>query len=88
MIEGLPRDLYKNYEMKQKYSKTKYQLGFTLIELLVVISIMGILATLMIVNFAGQRVSRSLLLAKNETVTNIRKVQSYTLSSKNIFEVK
>ncbi len=86
MTECLPIDLYKNYEMKQKYSKTKYQLGFTLIELLVVISIMGILATLMIVNFAGQRVSRSLLLAKNETVTNIRKVQSYTLSSKNIFE--
>jgi prepilin-type N-terminal cleavage/methylation domain-containing protein len=58
--------------------------GFTIIELLVVISIMGILSGLMIVNFAGLRGARNLKIAQNQLVTGLRKIQSYTLSSRNI----
>lgn len=58
--------------------------GFTLIELLVVISIMTILLTLFTVNFAGLRADRNLTIAQNELVTNLRKAQSYTLSSRNV----
>jgi len=58
--------------------------GFTLIELLVVISIMGLLSMAMIANLAGQRVSRNIKIAQNELVTNIRKIQSFTLSSRNL----
>ena len=56
--------------------------GFTLIELLVVISIMGLLAGSILANYAGQRPARSLHIAQNEMVTNIRKTQSYALSSR------
>lgn len=58
--------------------------GFTLLELIVVIAIMGMLATLVVVSFNRQRAQRSVVLAQNETVTNLRKVQSYMLSSRNI----
>lgn len=70
--------------MKQKFNTIKAQSGFTIIELLVVIAIMGTLSAAVIVNFNQQRVSRNATIAKNETVTNIRKVQNYMLSSKNI----
>jgi prepilin-type N-terminal cleavage/methylation domain-containing protein len=63
---------------------TPYNLAFTLIELLVVISIMGIMATLMLANFAAQRVQRDINIAQNELVSHIREIQSYTLSSRTI----
>ncbi len=68
--------------MKQKnYQK---QLGFTIIELMVVIGIMSLMSAVVIIDFNRQKVSRNVVLAKNETVTNLRKVQGYMLSSKNI----
>lgn len=57
-------------------------LGFTLIELLVVIAIMGSLVGYMIINIGQQRGARSLKIAQNQLVTDLRKVQSYTLSSR------
>jgi prepilin-type N-terminal cleavage/methylation domain-containing protein len=62
--------------------KIAHNLGFTLMELLVVVSIMVILASIMVLNLAGQRASRDLKIAQNELVSNIRKTQSYTLSSR------
>ena len=56
--------------------------GFTLIELMVVVSIMAILATAVIINIAGQRNNRNIIIAENELVNNIRTAQSYTLSSR------
>ena len=58
--------------------------GFTLIELLVVLSIMALIAGSVIASYAGQRPNRNLHIAENELVTNIRKVQSYTLSSRTL----
>jgi len=63
---------------------TKNSTGFTLMELLVTLSIMGILSSIMIVNFAGQRTRQKLKIAQNELITNFRKIQSFALSSKNI----
>ncbi len=58
--------------------------GFTLIELMVVVSVMVILAAVMTINLTGQRTPRNIKIAQNELVTNIRKVQSYTLSARNL----
>lgn len=69
-------------KLKQKILKEQLRNGFTLIELLVVISILGILATVVIVNFAGQRDPRNLKIAQSQLVTDIRKIQSYSLSGK------
>src|SRR5438105_10754499 len=63
---------------------SKRQSGFTLIELLVVIFIMGLLAGLLTLNLAGQRVARNIQIAQNQLVSNIRKIQGYTLSSRNV----
>ena len=60
--------------------------GFTIMELLVTLSIMGILSSIMIANFAGQRIRQKLNIAQNELVTNFRKIQSFALSSRNIQE--
>lgn len=56
--------------------------GFTLIELLVVISIMAIMVSLFTINLKGSGIDRGLTIAQNELVTNLRKAQSYTLSSR------
>jgi prepilin-type N-terminal cleavage/methylation domain-containing protein len=56
--------------------------GFTLIELMVVIAIMVILASAMVINLAGQRAARDVKIAQNQLVSNLRKIQSYTLSSR------
>lgn len=69
---------------EQSNSHSTAQAGFTLIELLVVLAIMALLMTALAIDFASQRSRRSMVLASNETVTNLRKVQSYMLSSKNI----
>lgn len=58
------------------------QRGFTIIELLVVLAIMGLFMGAILVNFAGNRGARNLRLSTNELVTNLRKVQSYVLSSR------
>lgn len=58
--------------------------GFTLIELVVVLAVMGILAGAVIVGIANQRVNRNLNIAANELITNLRKLQTYTLTAKGI----
>jgi len=58
--------------------------GFTLIEMLVVISILGILLSLVIIDFSRQRLTRGLNIAQNELVTNIRKTQSNSFFSRNV----
>lgn len=70
--------------MKQKLIKINEQKGFTLIELLVVLSMMAVMSAVLVIDFASQRQLRAVTIAKNETITNIRKVQGYMLSSKNI----
>lgn len=60
------------------------QRGFTLIELIVVLAIMGTMLGLVLVNLNAQRTPRSMKIAQNELVTNIRKVQSYTLAGRGI----
>jgi prepilin-type N-terminal cleavage/methylation domain-containing protein len=56
--------------------------GFTLIELMVVVTIMVMLATVMVINLAGQRTSRDIKIAQNQLVSYIRQAQSYTLSAR------
>ncbi|MDB4939857.1 MAG: hypothetical protein JWO40_282 [Candidatus Doudnabacteria bacterium] len=58
--------------------------GFTLIELLVVITIMVTLTSLFLVNFSSQGKARSLSIAKNNAVSDLRKMQSYALTSRDI----
>lgn len=72
--------------MKQKQEKNHKQSGFTVIELLVVLSIMVVIATVVIIDFNRQRAVRNIVITKNETITNLRKIQSYMLSAKNIAE--
>lgn len=59
------------------------QFGFTVVELLVVFLIMILLSSLVIMNWNNQRSTRNLTIAHNELITNIRKVQSYAVSSRN-----
>jgi len=56
--------------------------GFTLIELLVVIFIMVTLTSVFLVNFGSQSGPRSLTVAKNNLVSNLRRMQSHAISSK------
>ena len=72
--------------MRKLQAKTdKAHQGFTLIELMVVLTIFGVLIGILLVNLAGQRLPRNIKIAQNELVTNLRKLQSYTLSSRAIF---
>src|SRR5688572_11025469 len=61
-----------------------YQAGFTVIELMVVFLIIVLLSSSVIVNWNKQTPNRSLKIAENELVSNIKKVQSYAVSSRNI----
>ena len=75
---------------KQKHPRSwrnarRLEQGFTLIELIVVVAILGIVLGLVTVNIAGQRNARNLNIAQNELISNIRKIQSYTLSARNVF---
>ncbi len=67
-----------------KNQKINFQLGFTVVELLVVCVIMATLSTLVMINWNSQRAGRSLTIAQNEAFTNIKKIQSYAVSSRNL----
>lgn len=84
--------------MKQKFNKLnisgftqhyfgfiKNGAGFTLIELMVVITIMGLILSVFVANISGQQSARNSKIAQSLLVTNLRKIQSYTLSSRNVF---
>lgn len=58
------------------------QSGFTLIELMVVVTVMILLTSAMVINLAGQRAGRDIKIAQNQLVSNLRKIQSYTLSAR------
>jgi len=58
--------------------------GFTLIELLVVISIMVMLTAALTLDLGSQRSARDIRIAQNQLVSDIRKAQSYTLSSRTL----
>ena len=62
----------------------KNSAGFTLMELMVVLTISALLFTVLIVNINGQRAPRDIKIGQNELVSNIRKAESYTLSSRNL----
>ncbi len=76
--------------MKPKINQKNsiYGNGFTLIEMLVVISIMGVMLSVFLIDLNGQKTNRNLKIAQNEMVTNVRKIQSYTLSSRGFGEAK
>lgn len=65
-------------------NQNQYEQGFTVTELLVVFLIMVLMASLAIISWNKQTPTRNLTLAQNELVTNIRKVQSYAVSTKNL----
>lgn len=67
-----------------KRNQNQFQAGFTVTELLVVFLIMILLSSLVIINWNKQTPTRNLTLGQNELITNIRKVQSYAVSSRNI----
>jgi len=82
-----PYNKNKMSPVKQKsklFREPAGEAGFTLMELLVVISIMVVMSTILIINYNSQRGARNLKIAQNQMVTNIRKVQSYILSARNI----
>ncbi|QQS22788.1 prepilin-type N-terminal cleavage/methylation domain-containing protein [bacterium] len=64
--------------------KTNRQKGFTVIELMVVFVIMVLLTSAGIVIWNQQKPRRTLAIAQNETITNLRKVQAYAVSSRNL----
>ncbi len=70
--------------MSELKSKLINQAGFTITELMVVIVIFITLSSVVILQWNSQTPNRSLNIAQNELVTNLRKAQSYTLSSRNI----
>ncbi|GEM_PF-1038252 len=76
--------MYRN--QNQKNLVESKQSGFTIVELLVVFVILVLLMSAGLVSWNQQKPRRSLNIAQNELVTNIRKVQSYAISSRNIGE--
>src|SRR5258708_17162994 len=59
--------------------------GFTVIELLVVIAVIGTLLGVFAINLNSGRANRNLKIAQSNLVTDLRKIQSYTLSSRTIY---
>lgn len=77
-----------NMEKNIKQKKSKFcflnpaATGFTLMELMVVLFIFVALTSFMVINLNSKRSSRDIKLAQSQFVSNIRKVQSYTLESR------
>ncbi len=60
------------------------QKGFTLIELMVTTGMMLLLLSVIIANFGSLGKTRNLNIAKNNTISDIRRVQSLALASKDV----
>lgn len=69
-------------------NQNKLEKGFTVTELLVVFFIMVMISSIVIINWNKQTPNRNLTLAQNEMITNIRKIQGYAVSSRNINAVQ
>ncbi len=79
------------FEVKKKFALLKSyffyfknQQAFTVIELMVVVTIMMLMLSAMILNLNAGRSARNLTIAENLLVSNLRKIQSYTLSGRNL----
>lgn len=68
----------------QNNNSSKKQGGFTVVELLVVFLIIVLLSSVIIINWNRQTPKRNLTIANNELATNVKKVQSYAVSTRNI----
>lgn len=75
---------YNKTKAKMTRNQNQFQQGFTVTELLVVFLIMVLMAGLGVISWSQQTPRRNLTLAQNELITNIRKVQGYAISSRNI----
>lgn len=67
--------------MKQKENRKRN--GFTLIELLAVISILGLVMSFVALNLNRLRGPRNVKIVTSQLITQIRRIQSYSLSSHN-----
>ena len=65
-------------------NKGKFQKGFTLIEMILTTTLMVTLITLVIVDYAGLTPTRNLNVTHNGMVSDIRKMQSFAVDSRNI----
>lgn len=70
--------------IQHDFGQDQNNAGFTIMELLVVLLIMGTLFSFVLVNIGGKKGVRNLKLAQSQLVSDIRKIQSYTLSSRSI----
>jgi prepilin-type N-terminal cleavage/methylation domain-containing protein len=69
-----------------KFNKNKAT-GFTLIEVLVVVFIIGLLSSILIVNWRNNEKQYQLQMIVQETVQNIRKTQEMALAGSKYFDV-
>ncbi len=61
-----------------------WSLGFTLIELLIVIFIIGLLSSIVTVNFKTQRSSQEIQIAGQDLISNLREIQNLILTGKQV----
>jgi prepilin-type N-terminal cleavage/methylation domain-containing protein len=66
------------------YFKIETQAGFTLLELIISMSIMATLFAVIATGIVSQRSNRDLNIASNELITNLRKLQANSLSSRGL----
>ncbi len=68
----------------QEKNKIQNSQGFSLIELIVSIAIIVTLVSVFLVNFAGLSKSRNLNVGTNNLVSDLHKIQSFSLSSQDL----
>jgi prepilin-type N-terminal cleavage/methylation domain-containing protein len=71
-------------ELRKRIGLVKSGAGFTLAELLIVIALIGVMTTIVIVNFRRGNYSNDLRLAGTELLQNLRLAQQYTIGGSSI----